>query len=37
MWMAENGSVENERNKMRFNGEIFEMNSVITDVPQDAL
>jgi hypothetical protein len=37
MWMAENESVEIERNKRRFNGEIFEVNVVTTDVLQDAL
>jgi hypothetical protein len=37
MWVAENASVENERQKMRFNGEFFEVNIMTMDVPQDVL
>lgn len=36
-WMRENASEEIERNRRRFNGEIFELNCVISDVPQDVL
>jgi hypothetical protein len=35
--MRENASEETERNRNRFNGEIFEVNCVTTDIPQDVL
>jgi hypothetical protein len=35
--MVKNGNVEIERNKRRFNGEIFEVYSVTTEVTQDVM